>query len=209
MHNFELPFPADFLAGSSFKEGEREKQGKKKKAVAESAVKFALSVENFQCSRQGRKFNLRNRVGFQTKFQTFQRVSTFSVFSKAPPPPPLPPPYRNISILYHAYDLQYSSAHVTPADSSNTIFLFFRPFSLRSMRRCTSTSHFIRLSQRERERKREKERRLDCFHSLDVLTKLPVSCRSLSSTCLQREILPTRGCCRYNILRLVGDYYDG
>lgn len=153
MHNFELPFPADFLAGSSFKEREREreKQGKKKKAVAESAVKFALSVENFQCSRQGRKFNLRNRVGFQTKFQTFQRVSTFSVFSKAPPPPPLPSPYRNISILYHAYDLQYSSAHVTPADSSNTIFLFFRPFSLRSMRRCTSISHFIRLSQRERD----------------------------------------------------------
>lgn len=92
-------FSHDFFAESSFKRGGRGwKQPKKKKAVAESAVKFALSVENFQCSPQGRKFNLRNRVGFQTKFQTFQRVSTFSVFTK-PPPPVIFPSYITLTIF--------------------------------------------------------------------------------------------------------------
>lgn len=55
-------FSPGFLHGVIFQReegggGKGRKQVKKKKAVVESAVKFALSVENFQCSPQGRKFN--------------------------------------------------------------------------------------------------------------------------------------------------------
>lgn len=165
-------FSHDFFAESSFKRGGRGwKQPKKKKAVAESGVKFALSVENFQCSPQGRKFNLRNRVGFQTKFQTFQRVSTFSVFTK-PPPPAIFPSYITLTIF-----------NIPPRR-------FFHPFSYFSTHfpspSFDASSHFMHTGAFHR------ERRLDCLHLLDVLTKLPVSCRSLYSTCSQRGILPTR-----------------
>lgn len=117
--------------------------------------------------------------------RNFKLSNVFQLFqfsqSTTPPPP--------TTVIFPSYIMLTIFNIPPPALADSSIhFLIFPPiFAIPSFnaRRYDDTSHFIHtaLSQRESIR---------LLPLLDVLTKLPVSCRSLSSTCLQREILPTR-----------------